>query len=47
VGHAPGQPQFLVKEVEEARVAELPEQGQPVELGEGEEDVDDGGAFPA
>ena len=34
-----------MKEVEEARVPQLPVNREPVELGEGEEDVDDGDAL--
>jgi hypothetical protein len=44
VGHATGEPNFPVQEVEKGRVAELPVHGQPVELCEGEEDVYN--AFP-
>jgi hypothetical protein len=42
VGRTPGQAHLPVQVIEEARESQLAEHGQPVEFGEGEEEIDEG-----
>jgi hypothetical protein len=45
VGRTARQAHLPVQVIEEARETELPVHGQQVELGEGEEEIDEGGMF--